>query len=106
MWSLYLTAKATGARPSQLLGIDAEWIAYQFDSAVTVLGNAIESASYERREVGTGQHKRLERKYTMERLLDPDFRLPRENGVGQDKDAIRSLKRLQGKGVKVFKAKD
>jgi len=42
----------------------------------------------------------------MERLLDPDFRLPRENGVGQDKDAIRSLKRLQGKGVKVFKAKD
>ena len=100
-----MTAKTTGARPSQLLGIDAEWIAYQFDSAVSTLGNVIESASYEREEVGSGTNKRWERKYTMGQLLDPEFRLPSPRG-SQQRDAIAALKALQGKGVKVFKAKD
>lgn len=97
-----MTAKTTNARPSSLLGIDAEWIAYQFDSAVTLFGNAIESASMERKEVGMGKHKRLEQKYTMQQLLDPDFRLSREGRPGGD-DPVRALKKLEGMGVKVFK---
>jgi hypothetical protein len=102
MWNLYVTAKTTNARPSSLLGIDAEWVAYQFDSAVSFLGNTIESASMERKEVGMGQHKRLEQKYTMQQLLDPDFRLPREDGPGED-DPVKALKGLEGMGVKGFK---
>ena len=97
-----MTAKTSQTRPSSLLGIDAEWVAYQFDSAVTLLGNTVESALMERKEVGMGKHKRLEQKYTLAQLLNPDFRLPRENGPGGD-DPVGTLKSLEGKGVKVFK---
>jgi glutathione synthase/RimK-type ligase-like ATP-grasp enzyme len=72
---------------------------------VTLFGNTIESASMEREEVGSGKRKRLEKKYTMKQLLDPDFRLPREDGPARDNPA-RTLKSLEGKGVKVFKVED
>ena len=54
----------------------------------------------ERKEVGMGKNKRLERKYTMEQLLHPEFRLPHE-GQQSGGDPVAALKR--SKGVKVFK---
>jgi hypothetical protein len=57
----------------------------------------------EREEVGSGKRKRLEKKYTMKQLLDPEFTLPREGEAGQD-DPVQALKQMAGMGgVKVFK---
>jgi len=97
-----VTAKTTSQRPSQLLGIEAEWTAYQFDSAVSLLGNVLEGASQEMEEVGTGKDRHMQRKYTMQQLLDPEFRLPREHGRSEE-DPVAALKRMRGQGVKVFK---
>lgn len=51
-------------------------MAYQFDNAVVFVGNAIENASQEMKQVGSGKNKEWKPKYTMRQLLDPDFRLP------------------------------
>jgi len=70
---------------------------------VVFAGLTLENAAQETREVGSGQHKRIERKYTVQKLLDPEFRLPRESS--ESKDAKAAMKALTGKGVRVFKAK-
>lgn len=92
MWKLYLTAKTTGSRPSDLLSIEDRWAAYQLDSAVTTLGLILENASQEMEEVGEGKNKRLLHKYEMAQLLDPDFKLPRPpTPEERDEAAVRGL---------------
>jgi hypothetical protein len=51
-----------GRRPSEILGIDDEWAAYQLDDAVTYLGRWVESKLSERD--GRGKPR-----YTLEFLL-------------------------------------
>lgn len=108
MWSLYQTAKATSERPSNLVEIIDAWAAYQFDSAVTFLGRAIENYSQELIEVGPPKEKRLVPKYSMEQLLDPDFLLPRpKTDLEKQRDALAVLKAMAGRkgsGVKVLEA--
>lgn len=105
MWDLYLLAKTTNSRPSDLVCIEDRWAAYQFDSAVTFVGLTIESALHETREVGVGQSKRVEPKYTIAQLLEPEFRLPRPGGPPEGIDADSAYRAMAGRGVRVFKAK-
>lgn len=41
MWSLSLLCKTTGQRPSEVVDIDDDWAAYQFDQAVMFVGRYI-----------------------------------------------------------------
>jgi len=65
----------------------------------------IENALHETREVGVGQHKRTEPKYTITQLLDPEFHLPRPGSASGTVDAETAYKAMAGRGVKVFKAR-
>ena len=78
MWSLYLTAKGSHSRPSDIVEISDRWAAYQLDSAVVLLGTILENASQEQVNVGGETSPKWERKYTMRQLLTPGF------VIGQD----------------------
>lgn len=80
MWSVYLTAKTTGTRPSDLVCIEDRWVAYQFDTAVTLIGTVIENAAQEQIKTGSDDSPKWENRYTMKQLLDDDFKLPRPDG--------------------------
>jgi hypothetical protein len=47
MWHLSLLAKTTGTRPSEIVGIDDTWAAYQLDQAVIFVGRYIHSKANE-----------------------------------------------------------
>jgi hypothetical protein len=47
MWHLSLLSKTTGTRPSEIVGIDDEWAAYQFDQAVIFVGRYVHSKTNE-----------------------------------------------------------
>lgn len=108
MWQLYSTAKTTCQRSSSLVGIDDPWIALQFDNAVSLVGVVIENASQETIQVGTKKEPKTERKYHMEQLLDPAFRLPapktqaereRENAqsfLNWARSGVRGVKVIRG----------
>ncbi len=100
-------AKALGQRPSNIVGIGERWAAYQFDAAVTLVGNGIENASQEMQELGEGTNKRLVPRYTMDQLLDSQFRLPSPpSAAARARDGIAALKALaqrQGSRVKLDK---
>ncbi len=108
MWSLYLTAKTTSTRPSDLLDVSERWAAYQFDTAVTTVGRVIENAMAERVEVGIGDKKEWKPKYMLVQILDDDFRLEvEEEPTEHDKQLAgwNALKAWAGKSsrVKVIK---
>ena len=94
-WQLYLTAKTTSSRPSDLIGIADRWAALQFDNAITYAGTVIENALQEYKEVGQGKTKKMELKYTLAQLLDPKFRLPKpkRNQTGGVADLAKAIKR-------------
>lgn len=93
-----------GQRPSLLVNLtDDPWTAYQLDTAVATLGQVIEGALQEMHNVGTEKEPKWEPRYALSQLLDPAFRLPKEEK--QQGNAAASLKAMAGKGVKVFKAK-
>ena len=71
------TTKAS-CLPSEIIGIDDEWAAYQFDTAVITVGTAIENASQEMDKRGDDENPHWEPRYTMKQLLSPEFRLPAE----------------------------
>lgn len=102
MWSLYNKAKTYSKLPSQILRLEDEWTAYQFDNAVNYLGITVENALLERQNVGTEKEPKYEPKYTLEQLLDDKFRLPRPVKE-KPTSGIDQLKALVGKGVKLFK---
>ena len=94
---MYQTAKTFGQRPSQIAQIDGDpWLAYQFDSAVALVGGAIENAAQETVNVGTEKEPKWKPRYTMQQLLDPEFRLP-TNGNGRNNAPIENdVKGIQG----------
>lgn len=110
MWHLYLTAKMSRSRPSDIVGIEDRWAAYQLDSAVVFVGNALEAASQEMQKMGSGKNTQFVPKYHMDELLDPAFKLPRpESKKDRERKSIAMLRGLAGSkasGVKIFKAKD
>lgn len=95
MWTLYLTATKTGQRPSDLVCVEDRWAALQFDNAVTLVGTVIENAAQEMEQRGSDDKPRWEPKYTMEQLLDPAFRLPRDGApAGGGIDELRGIEGL------------
>lgn len=50
--------------------------AWMLDTAVTFFGVIIENALQERVEVGVGKSAKSQPRYTLTRLLHPEFRLP------------------------------
>ncbi len=67
-------SKTIGQRPSDLVFEKDEFIAYQIDRAVTCFGIIIDNALMETLE--TENDKSIP-KYTLEKLLDESFFLPR-----------------------------
>lgn len=103
MWQLAMTAKRTASRPSDLAGIEDRWAALQFDYAVNLVGVVIENAGQEQENYGSEKKPKYGPKYSMETLLDPEFRLPRPRGDrDRQRDFINRLKAMagrQGSGV-------
>ena len=77
-----------------ILGIDDEWLAYQLDSAVVAVGSSLEAASQEMEKVGSEEKPEFRPKYTMQQLLDDDFRLPLRTAVERPIEA--DIKGVQG----------
>jgi hypothetical protein len=82
MWQVYQTGKTFGQRPSSLLRDDDKfsiladpWWAFQFDNAVALVGGALEAATKELENSGTDKNPKWGPRYSVEQLLDPDFRL-------------------------------
>ncbi len=84
MWSLYLTAKTTASRPSELLNIEDKWAAYQLDEAVVLFGTIIENALMQQVNRGTRDEPRYESKYTLQQLLTPGFVIESEQDTVSD----------------------
>ena len=63
LWRLYCLSTSYGRRPSEILGVDDEWAAYQLDDAVTYLGRWVEAKLSER------HRKSGKPRYTLEYLL-------------------------------------
>lgn len=85
------------------------WIALQFDNAVTLVKTVLENALNEMHKVGTEKDGKMEPVYSLEQLLDPEFKLPRPPSA-QDKEraalgTLKAFARKSGGAVKVFKAK-
>jgi hypothetical protein len=87
--------------PSFLLLIGDPWLAFQFDNAVNYLGITVENALYEKRNVGTEKKPDMQPMYTLEQLLDDNFRMPRPVKE-QPKSGIAALMAMTG--VRVHKA--
>ena len=77
MWRLYQTCKTLSQLPSDRLGVTNDWAAYQIDDAVVWFGVTVENALAERVNHGSAEKPDWRDKYTLEQLLEPDFRLPR-----------------------------
>lgn len=77
MWSLWQKAKTYSQLPSKILGEEDSIAAWMLDSAVTYLGVTIENALEERVKVGVGNNVEYKPRYTLARLLDQGFKLPR-----------------------------
>ena len=89
-------AKTTSSRPSSLVKIQDEWAAYQFDSAICMIGLAIENACLERENVGSEEKPDWKNKYTLSMILEEDFKLPNESSWGDGfEDVIAGLEGIK-----------
>lgn len=103
MWHLYSLAKLGKKQPSEIVGITDLWIAYQFNSAIGLVGTTIENAL---NEMVKGGSDNLVNRYELSDLLKPEFKLPRPlNDKEKQIKSIEWFKSQIGKGVKWFKAK-
>lgn len=97
MWNLHALATATHQRPSDIVGIDDRWAAYQFDAAVVLVGTTVENALQEMSESGG----KMTPRYTSAQLLDAGFRLPQPASAA---DALKAMA-TKSKGVRYHKVK-
>jgi hypothetical protein len=80
--------------------------AWCVDGTVLWFGLTIENALLERINRGTKEHPKMEPRYTLAQLLDPDFRLPRplpQPKTSQQQDGFAMLLAMAsqpGSGVK------
>lgn len=106
-WQLYLTATATGQRPSALVHVADAWAALQFDNAVVLVGRVIENAAQEQEQVGPKNAPQWRAKYHLDELLRDDFRLPRAPTAQEREraslDALKQMARSRHSGVKYTK---
>lgn len=92
MWQTWTRAKTFSQLPSQVydpsgeewnvpFGSIAQWM---FDTAVTWFGITIENALEERVKVNLGKEVQYKPKYTLARLLNPMFKLPKPVQVPEE----------------------
>lgn len=93
MWNLYALTGTTHQRPSDIVGISDRWAAYQFDSAVALIGTTIENALQETVKAG----ERTTPRYTLAQLLGADFRLP----CAAQPNAVDAFKKMAAKSKSV-----
>ena len=94
----------TATRPSDLVVIEDEWAALQFDNAVRFAGTVIENASQETVNAGSKEKPKTVPRYHMDELLDPDFKLPApKTKVQRNKEGLAALVGMvsAGKGGRV-----
>lgn len=78
MWILGQKAAKYSKPPSALVpGLVDELACYQFDNAVLWFCTTVENALNETEKVGVGDKATERAKYTLDQLLDDNFRLPR-----------------------------
>lgn len=77
MWQTWQRAKTFNRLPSELIRVEDSIAAWMLDTAVMWFGLTIENALQERVKVGMGANVEYRPKYTLARLLDERFRLPR-----------------------------
>lgn len=107
---LWRKASKFGRLPSELVSIEDEWTAYQFDNAVTLFGTAIENAVQEQTRVQMGNRTEYRDKYTLGQLLRSDFRLPRppqldalrQDGMAQLMAQVSALAGQPGSGIRRY----
>lgn len=63
--------------------LENDWAAYQFDAAVMWVGLTIENALNDREEYGPSNARATRPRYTLAKLLEPEFRLP-HSGTSQE----------------------
>lgn len=59
LWDLHRLCKAYGQRPSTVFGIEDEWLAWDFDHAVSALGWEVEQRMQEKRKDGTPKYRSI-----------------------------------------------
>lgn len=92
MWQLFLTAKTTATRPSDLVGLQDRWAALQFDNAVCLVGSTIENALEALERRGPEDAPRYEPKYKLSDLLDPNWHFPPEEIMPEGFDIVEGMK--------------
>lgn len=110
MWSTYLSLKTYHKCPSEelvLTGADDSIAAWCVDKTVLWFGMAVENLLAETVEVGFGKEMRREKKYTLEQLLDPTYKVTRplpEPKVARPMGlaAMMALAAQSGGGIKVW----
>jgi hypothetical protein len=81
-------SKTYSQRPSSYLDVEDKWAAFQLDSAVFLVGAALDAAIEERVRGGTDEKPTWEKRYTARQLLDPKFKLPRADEEELDGEAL------------------
>lgn len=78
MWTLGQKAAKYHKLPSEFFpDLVDEWTCYCFDNAIAYFVSVIEDALTETVEIGMGNNKKHEAKYSLPQLLDDSFKLPR-----------------------------
>lgn len=107
MWSLWTKATRYSKLPSEIFGEEDALAAWMLDNAVTWFGITIENALAERVKVQTGKDNyRYDPKYTLARLLNPSFKLPRPPVEQTSSNPFAALLPYAGKknsGIKRYK---
>lgn len=81
MWELWQKAKEFKNLPSEVLGIDDSIAAWMLDNAVLWFGHTIENLLSERVEVKVGTRVESHPRYSLTRLLHPEFTVFRTKPV-------------------------
>lgn len=106
-----MKAERSNRLPSECVpGIEevaCDWTIWQFDNAVHFFMTVIKNALEERVEADTKKEPRWEAKYSLDQLLDDDFRLPRPLTQAEKRRAIGAqVKAMFGmSGTRKSKAK-
>lgn len=77
MWNLWLKSKNFGKLPSDIFGEEDSLAAWMLDNAVQWFGLTIENALSERVELKMGPKTISNPRYTLTRLLNSSFKLPK-----------------------------
>lgn len=84
MWNLWQKATKYSQLPSEVYGEEDSLAAWMLDSAVTWFGITIENALSERVKVKMGNEVQYRPVYTLTRLLNPAFKLPKPKELTEE----------------------